>query len=98
MFVRVRNVLQFRAPLRSSSHQAAVKSSQAAPVGKWDVMAAVCVGNNGGYNYTVMNTTVTERPPYITPALSDIEQRTVDLLKRKEFEESMLNDHELRHK
>ena len=50
MFVKVRNVLQFRAPLtvnplRSSSQQAAVRSSQASPLGKWDILAAVCIGN-----------------------------------------------------
>jgi len=88
MFVKVRNVLQFRASisvtssLRCSSQQATLRSSQASPVGKWDILAAVCI----------------ERPAYIVPALSDIEQRTVDMLRQKEFEESMLNDHELRHK
>ena len=51
MFVKVRNVLQFRAPLivtplRCGSQQAAVKSSsQASPLGKWDILAAVCIGN-----------------------------------------------------
>ena len=50
MFVKVRNLLQFRAPLtvnplRSSSQQAAVRSSQASPLGKWDILAAVCIGN-----------------------------------------------------
>ena len=51
MFVKVRNVLQFRAPLivnplRCGSRQAAVKSSsQASPLGKWDILAAVCIGN-----------------------------------------------------
>ena len=50
MFVKVRNVLQFRAPLivtplRCGSQQAAVRSSQASPLGKWDILAAVCIGN-----------------------------------------------------
>jgi len=56
--------------------------SSAAPAVKWDIFAAVCI----------------ERPPYITPPLSEIERKTVELLKQKEYEESMLNDHELRHK
>jgi large subunit ribosomal protein L46 len=49
---------------------------------KWDIMAAVCI----------------ERPPYITPQLSDLEQRMMRMLEQKELEVSMLNDHELRHK
>ena len=49
---------------------------------KWDIMAAVCI----------------ERPPYIAPALSELEQKMFDTLEQKELEESMLNDHEVRHK
>merc|ERR1719309_411127 len=49
---------------------------------KWDIVAAVCI----------------ERPPYITPQLSELEQKMMGMLEQKELEESMLNDHELRHK
>jgi len=45
-------------------------------------MAAVCI----------------ERPPYVTPQLSELEQKMMGMLEQKELEESMLNDHELRHK
>ena len=50
MFVKVRNVMQFRAALsvnslRCSSQQATLRSSQASPVAKWDILAAVCIGN-----------------------------------------------------
>ena len=41
---------------------------------------------------------VAERPAYLSPALSDIEDQTAALLARVELEQSMLNDHELRHK
>ena len=49
MFVKVRNVMQFRAALsvnslRCSSQQAALRSNQASPVAKWDILAAVCIG------------------------------------------------------
>jgi len=49
---------------------------------KWDLVSAVCV----------------ERRPIITPALSDIENSMVTMLKQKELEESLLNDHEVRHR
>merc|ERR1712179_353348 len=39
-----------------------------------------------------------ERPPYVTPQLSELEQKMMGMLEQKELEESMLNDHELRHK
>ena len=83
MFLPVRNVLKFRASV-SSLRQSTLAAATAgnSPAAKWDLLAAVCI----------------ERPPYVTPPLSDIEQKTVNLLQLKEFEESMLNDHELKHK
>lgn len=52
------------------------------PEAPWDLLAAVCL----------------ERPPRLTPALVPIQQRTVDILEMKELEESLLSDHELRHR
>ena len=49
---------------------------------KWDLLASVCI----------------ERPPYLTPPLPEMEKKTLALLQKKELEQSMLNDHELRHK
>jgi len=49
---------------------------------KWDLMAAVVI----------------ERPPYITPKLSGLEEKVTASLDEKEFEISLMNDHELRHK
>jgi len=62
--------------------QSSCQLSSANSAAKWDIFAAVCI----------------ERPPYITPPLSEIERKTVELLEQKEYEQSMLNDHELRHK
>ena len=82
MFLPVRNVLKFRASVSSLRQSTLAATAGNSPAAKWDLLAAVCI----------------ERPPYVTPPLSDIEQKTVNLLQLKEFEESMLNDHELKHK
>ena len=86
MLVPVRSLVrQYRLPvscIRTAALNQAAAAAPAAAAVKWDIVAAVCV----------------ERPPYLTPAMSDIQQKTVDMLKLKEYEESMLNDHELRHK
>ena len=79
----VRNILRYRVPVTGVLTAGQHQAAAAAgPAVKWDIVAAVCV----------------ERPPYLTPGLSDIEKKTMDLLKQKEYEQSMLNDHELRHK
>lgn len=49
---------------------------------KWDLVSAVCV----------------ERKPILTPALSDIENTMLTMLKQRELEESSFNDHEVRHR
>jgi len=49
---------------------------------KWDLVSAVCL----------------ERKPLVTPPLTDFEKSMVSMLKEKEFEESMFNDHEMRHR
>lgn len=49
---------------------------------KWDLVSAVCL----------------ERKPIITPPLAGMEKTVVSMLKQKELEESLLNDHELRHR
>ena len=83
MLVPVRSLVrQYRLPVSCIRTAALNQAAAAAAAVKWDIVAAVCV----------------ERPPYLTPAMSDIQQKTVDMLKLKEYEESMLNDHELRHK
>jgi len=58
------------------------RQASSGPAARWDLLAAVCL----------------ERPPRLTPALVPIQQRTVDILARKELEESLLSDHELRHR
>ena len=84
MFGSLRQLNKFHSPVTTCF--SLVRSNTTAAnlqVGrKWDIMAAVCI----------------ERPPYITPQLSELEQKMLATLKQKELEESMLNDHEVRHK
>ena len=84
MLGSLRQLTKFRAPIATCYTSARVNSSAAVSQAerKWDLVAAVCI----------------ERPPYITPKLSEIEQKVMATLDEKEFEISMLNDHEIRHK
>ena len=84
MFGATKQLSKFRAPISSCFGPVRVNSTsvQAQVKPKWDLIAAVCV----------------ERPPYITPQLSEMENKIQTMLAEKEFEESMLNDHEIRHK
>ena len=84
MFGSLRQLGKFRAPIATCFATARVNSTSAKSLvePKWDLIAAVCI----------------ERPPYITPKLSEMEHKVMENLDKKEFEESMLNDHEMRHK
>eukprot|EP00088_Acartia_fossae_P043961 TRINITY_DN4654_c0_g1_i2.p1 TRINITY_DN4654_c0_g1~~TRINITY_DN4654_c0_g1_i2.p1 ORF type:complete len:275 (+),score=67.65 TRINITY_DN4654_c0_g1_i2:118-942(+) len=56
-------------------------AAQAQPAPAWDLFAVVCL----------------ERPPVIVPPLSKMETDMLNLLKEKEFENSFMSDHEMRH-
>ena len=84
MFGSLRQLNKFHSPVTTCLSLLRSNTTAASlQVGrKWDIMAAVCI----------------ERPPYVTPQLSELEQKMMGMLEQKELEESMLNDHELRHK
>jgi len=80
----VRHLANVRAPLSCYFGPIRVNSTsvQAQVKPKWDIVVSVCV----------------ERPPFITPPLSEMQNKMQKMLDEKELEQSMLNDHELRHK
>ena len=84
MMATLGNIAKFAFP-KSSVYFSVKYASTAVQSSKelrWDLIASVCI----------------ERPPYITPKLTGIEDSVNKLLQVKELEESMLNDHELKHK
>merc|ERR1719154_753375 len=84
MLGSLRQLSKFRAPIATCYTSARANSTAVVSKAelKWDLVAAVCI----------------ERPPFITPKLTEVEQKVMALQEEKEFEISMLNDHELRHK
>jgi len=74
--------LHFAKCVSSSMLSSSSSSSSSYSSAKWDLVSAVCV----------------ERKPVVTPAMNQLEIEMTKMLQRKELEQSMLNDHEIKYR